>query len=190
LRGVFRRAGRSGITAWAVNVHGKSSVKLSPTRAPQATIPAELPHGSHFAIHCDYPTSIAAATAANTSRALLVNYNVRGVSRNRGAPRQDCIETPAKSEVGPIYSRQFAGNERLQSTATILITTGDPVAVIGIGAAHYLTYRCRVSLFADRISRREDLSYFARDFRMRRARSSSDLGINRITSPIVAPSMN
>ena len=28
--------------------------------------------------------------------------------------------------------------------------------MIGIGAAHYLTYRCRVSLFADRISRRED----------------------------------
>jgi hypothetical protein len=33
---------------------------------PQATILAELPHGSHFAIHCNYPASIAAATAGNT----------------------------------------------------------------------------------------------------------------------------
>ena len=127
VEGVFRRAGRlSGITAWAVHVHGKSSVKLSPTRAPQATIPAELPHGSHFAIHCDYPTSIAAATAGNTSRALIVNYNVRGVSRNRGAPRQDCIETPAKSEVVRSTRSNLPETRELQSTATILITTGDP----------------------------------------------------------------
>ncbi|MGY4434887.1 hypothetical protein ACVWWO_007364 [Bradyrhizobium sp. F1.13.1] len=44
-----------------------------------------------------------------------------------GAPmRQDCIETSAKSEVVTVCSWQFAGEERLQSTAMILITTGEP----------------------------------------------------------------
>jgi hypothetical protein len=48
-------------------------------------------------------------------------------SASCGAPiRQDCIETSAKSEVVTICSRQFAGDERLQSTAMILITTGEP----------------------------------------------------------------
>jgi len=36
-----------------------------------------------------------------------------------------CIEMSAKSEVVTICSWQFAGEERLQSTAMILITTGD-----------------------------------------------------------------
>ena len=48
-------------------------------------------------------------------------------SASCGAPiRQDCIETSAKSEVVTVCSWQFAGEERLQSTAMILITTGDP----------------------------------------------------------------
>src|ERR1700761_6759431 len=43
-------------------------------------------------------------------------------SASWGAPiRQDCIETSAKSEVVTMTSRQLAGEERLQSTATILI---------------------------------------------------------------------
>ena len=40
--------------------------------------------------------------------------------------RQDCIEASAKSEVVTVCSWQFAGEERLQSTAMILIATGDP----------------------------------------------------------------
>jgi hypothetical protein len=48
-------------------------------------------------------------------------------SANCGAPiRQDCIETSAKSEVVTVCSWQFAGEERLQSTAMIFITTGEP----------------------------------------------------------------
>src|SRR6202030_423308 len=48
-------------------------------------------------------------------------------SASWGAPiRQDCIETSAKSEVVTVCSWQFAGEERLQSTAMILITTGGP----------------------------------------------------------------
>src|SRR6266478_2430863 len=48
-------------------------------------------------------------------------------SASCGAPiRQDCIETSAKSEVVTVCSWQFAGKERLQSTAMILITTGEP----------------------------------------------------------------
>src|ERR1700761_6741997 len=39
----------------------------------------------------------------------------------RAPIRQDCIETSAKSEVVTMTSRQLAGEERLQSTATILI---------------------------------------------------------------------
>ena len=39
--------------------------------------------------------------------------------------RQDCIEVSAKTEVVTSCSWQFAGEERLQSTAMILITTGD-----------------------------------------------------------------
>src|SRR5712664_4274860 len=38
----------------------------------------------------------------------------------------DCIEASAKSEVVTVCSWQFAGEERLQSTAIILITTGEP----------------------------------------------------------------
>src|SRR6266404_3616932 len=49
------------------------------------------------------------------------------LSASCGAPiRQDCIETSAKSEVVTVCSWQFAGEERLQSTAMILITTGEP----------------------------------------------------------------
>ena len=48
-------------------------------------------------------------------------------SASCGAPiRQDCIETSAKSEVVTVCSWQFAGEERLQSPAMILITTAEP----------------------------------------------------------------
>src|SRR4030088_2798302 len=48
-------------------------------------------------------------------------------SASCGAPiRQDCIETSAKSEVVTVCSWQFAGEERLQSTAMILIMTEEP----------------------------------------------------------------
>ena len=48
-------------------------------------------------------------------------------SASCGAPiKQDCIETPAKSELVMICSWQFTGEERLQSTAMTLITTGVP----------------------------------------------------------------
>src|ERR1700679_1440518 len=48
-------------------------------------------------------------------------------SASCGAPiRQDCIETSAKSEVVTVCSWQFAGEERLQSTAMMLIMTGEP----------------------------------------------------------------
>jgi hypothetical protein len=48
-------------------------------------------------------------------------------SASCGAPiMQDCIETSAKSEVVTVCSRQSAGEETLQSTAMILITTGEP----------------------------------------------------------------
>jgi hypothetical protein len=46
--------------------------------------------------------------------------------QSSGTPiRQDCIELSAKSEVVTICSGQFAGEEKLQGTAMILITTGD-----------------------------------------------------------------
>src|SRR5215831_11492442 len=45
--------------------------------------------------------------------------------RNGGAPiRQDCIETSAKSEVVTVCSWQFAGEDKLQSTAMIAIMIG------------------------------------------------------------------
>jgi hypothetical protein len=45
-----------------------------------------------------------------------------------GAPiKQDCIEMLAKSEVVTVYSWQFVGEERLQSTAMILNRTGYPL---------------------------------------------------------------
>ncbi len=44
----------------------------------------------------------------------------------RAPIRQDCIETSAKSEVVTMTSRQFAGQERLQSTATLLIMAEGP----------------------------------------------------------------
>ena len=48
-------------------------------------------------------------------------------SASCGAPiRQDCTDMPAKSEVVTVCSWQFVGEERLHSTAMILITTGDP----------------------------------------------------------------
>src|SRR5689334_13074153 len=44
-------------------------------------------------------------------------------SASCGAPiKQDCIEISAKSEVVTVCSWQFAGEDRLQSTAMILIT--------------------------------------------------------------------
>ena len=51
---------------------------------------------------------------------------------------QDCIEMSAKSDVVTVCSWQPAGDARLQSMAMILITTGDPVAAMSIGAAGYL----------------------------------------------------
>jgi hypothetical protein len=51
----------------------------------------------------------------------------QGPAQPCGAPiRQDRIETSAKSEVVTVCSWQFAGEERLQSKAMILITTGEP----------------------------------------------------------------
>src|SRR5512146_416279 len=48
-------------------------------------------------------------------------------SASCGAPiMQDCIETSAKSEVVTVCSWQLAGEERLQSTAMILITIEQP----------------------------------------------------------------
>jgi len=44
----------------------------------------------------------------------------------RRATRQDCSETSAKSELVTVCSWQFVGEERLHSTAMILITTRDP----------------------------------------------------------------
>jgi hypothetical protein len=46
---------------------------------------------------------------------------------------------PAKSEVVTVCSWQFTGEERLQSTAMILITTENPVAAIGIGTTDRMT---------------------------------------------------
>ena len=48
-------------------------------------------------------------------------------SASCGAPtRQDCTERSAKSEVVTVCSWQLVGEERLQSTAMILITAGAP----------------------------------------------------------------
>src|SRR6516165_9053211 len=47
-------------------------------------------------------------------------------SASCGAPiRHDCIETSAKSDVVTVCSEQLAGEERLQSTAMILIMMGN-----------------------------------------------------------------
>src|SRR6516164_6105818 len=48
-------------------------------------------------------------------------------SASWGAPiRQDCMETSAKSEVVTVCSWQFAGEDKLQSTAMIAIMIGSP----------------------------------------------------------------
>src|SRR6267142_578453 len=66
-------------------------------------------------------------------------------SASCGAPiRQDCIETTAKSEVVTVCPWQFAGEERLHSTA------------MSFGAADLMTKRRLVLLLADWLSRRED----------------------------------
>lgn len=70
----------------------------------------------------------------------------------------------AKSEVVTICSRQSVGEERLQSTAMTLITTGAPVAAMGFGAADRMTYRCLVMLLPDRISSREDAVIYREGF--------------------------
>jgi hypothetical protein len=110
-------------------------------------------------------------------------------SASCGAPmRQDCIETSAKSEVVTVSSWQFIGEERLQSTAMILITTGEPRR--SDSAADRMTYRCLSCCSLTGSAGGKILSYIARASRIRRARSRSDFGINRITSPIVAPNFS
>src|SRR3954451_11432701 len=48
-------------------------------------------------------------------------------SASCGAPtKQDCIETSPKSEVVTVCSWQFAGEDKLQSTAMIAIMIGPP----------------------------------------------------------------
>ena len=77
-------------------------------------------------------------------------------SASCGAPiKQDCIETPAKSELVMICSWQFTGEERLQSTAMTLITTGESRGYDGVGAANPTTSRRLVPYLDGWINRPE-----------------------------------
>jgi hypothetical protein len=105
-----------------------------------------------------------------------------GAELHCGAPiRQDCIETPAKSEVVTICAWQLAGEERLQSTAMIAITR-EPRRATEFDPAGRMTYRCSVALLAK--AGGKTLSYIARASRIRRIRSRSHLEIDRMISPI------
>ena len=64
------------------------------------------------------------------------------------------METSAKSEVVTVCSWQFAGEDRLQSTAMILITRA--LSPLGIGATDPTSHGRLVPLLADRIARREN----------------------------------
>src|SRR5713101_833671 len=84
----------------------------------------ELPRGSCFPSYAPLPSSLP-ITQRHPARRSAGCCFIHSASC--GAPiRQDCIETSAKSEVVTVCSWQFAGEERLQSTAMILITTGEP----------------------------------------------------------------
>jgi hypothetical protein len=67
----------------------------------------------------------------------------------------------------------------------MILITREPIAAMGIGADDSLTYRCLIPFLAFGITGGKILSYIVRVARIRRARSRSDFGINRITSPII-----